>query len=35
MNREYIARRARHKFNYRNMAKDYIKAYKKAIKNAK
>jgi glycosyltransferase involved in cell wall biosynthesis len=35
MNRDYIAKRSRHKFNYKNMAKGYIKAYKKAIKNSK
>jgi glycosyltransferase involved in cell wall biosynthesis len=34
MNREFIASRARHKFNYLNMAKGYVKAYKKAIKLA-
>jgi glycosyltransferase involved in cell wall biosynthesis len=32
MNREYIAKRSRHKFNYLNMAKGYLKAYRKAIK---
>lgn len=32
MNREYIARRARRKFNYKNMTKDYIRAYRKAIR---
>jgi len=35
MNREYIAKRARHKFNYQNMTKGYLKAYKKAIKSAR
>jgi glycosyltransferase involved in cell wall biosynthesis len=35
MNREYIARRSRHKFNYINMAKGYVKAYRKAIKQDK
>lgn len=32
MDREYIAKRTRKMFNYQNMAKGYIRAYKKAIK---
>jgi glycosyltransferase involved in cell wall biosynthesis len=32
LNREYIAHRARRKFNYQNMAKDYAKIYGKVIK---
>jgi glycosyltransferase involved in cell wall biosynthesis len=32
LNREYIAHRARRKFNYQNMAKDYAKVYSKVIK---
>jgi glycosyltransferase involved in cell wall biosynthesis len=35
MNREYIAKRARRKFNYLNMAKEYLKVYSKIIKNKK
>jgi len=34
MNREYIASRARKKFNYQNMTKGYIRAYRKAIRIA-
>lgn len=33
LNREYIAQRARHKFNYQNMAKDYLKVYSKVIRS--
>lgn len=32
MDRKYIAERARLKFNYVNMTKDYLKAYKKVLK---
>jgi glycosyltransferase involved in cell wall biosynthesis len=32
MDREYIAKRARKMFNYQNMAKGYIRAYKKIIR---
>ena len=35
MNREYIAKRARRKFNYQNMAKEYLKVYNKIIKSMK
>lgn len=31
MDRRYIAARARHKFNYREMTKDYLKAYRMVI----
>jgi glycosyltransferase involved in cell wall biosynthesis len=31
MNREYIAKRARRLFNYKNMTRDYIKAYRRVI----
>jgi glycosyltransferase involved in cell wall biosynthesis len=34
MDREYIARRARNKFNYKNMTKGYIRAYRKAIRES-
>jgi glycosyltransferase involved in cell wall biosynthesis len=34
MDREYIARRSRRKFNYHNMTKGYIHAYRRAIKIA-
>ena len=34
MDREYIAKRSRHKFNYMNMTKDYIHAYRKVINEA-
>jgi len=34
MDREYIAKRARKKFNYHNMTKGYIRTYRKAIKMA-
>jgi glycosyltransferase involved in cell wall biosynthesis len=32
MDRGYIAKRARHEFNYKNMAAGYLKVYKKIIK---
>jgi glycosyltransferase involved in cell wall biosynthesis len=35
MDREYIAKQARKKFNYKNMTKGYIRAYRRAIKEAK
>jgi glycosyltransferase involved in cell wall biosynthesis len=35
LNREFVAKWSRHNFNYKNMTKGYIKAYKKAIKNSK
>lgn len=35
MDREYIAKRARKKFNYNNMTKGYIRAYRRAIRIAK
>jgi glycosyltransferase involved in cell wall biosynthesis len=34
LNRDFIAKRARHKFNYKNMAHDYLKMYHKAIRKA-
>lgn len=34
MDREYVSRRARKKFNYQNMTKGYIRAYRRAIKIA-
>jgi glycosyltransferase involved in cell wall biosynthesis len=34
MNREFIAKRARHNFNYKKMAHDYLKMYHKAIRKA-
>lgn len=34
MDREYVAKRARKKFNYHNMTKGYIHAYRRAIKIA-
>lgn len=34
MDREYVANRSRKKFNYKNMTKGYIRAYRKAIRNA-
>lgn len=34
MDREYIAKRARRKFNYHNMTKGYVRAYRKAIRSA-
>jgi glycosyltransferase involved in cell wall biosynthesis len=35
MDREYIAKRARRKFNYKNMTKGYIRAYRRAIRQAR
>lgn len=35
MDREYIARRSRHLFNYTNMTKGYLKAYKKVLSEFK
>ena len=35
MDREYIAKRARKNFNYHNMTKGYIRAYRRAIRIAK
>lgn len=35
MNREYIAKRARRTFNYKNMTKGYLHAYRRAIKQAR
>jgi glycosyltransferase involved in cell wall biosynthesis len=35
LNREFVAKWSRHHFNYKNMTKGYIKAYKKAMKVAK
>jgi glycosyltransferase involved in cell wall biosynthesis len=35
MDRKYIAQRARKKFNYHNMTKGYIHAYRRAIRQAK
>jgi glycosyltransferase involved in cell wall biosynthesis len=35
LNREFVAKWSRHHFNYKNMTRGYIKAYKKAIKNSK
>ncbi len=32
MDRKYIAKRARAKFNYINMTRDYLKAYKKVLR---
>jgi glycosyltransferase involved in cell wall biosynthesis len=34
MDREYIAKRARKKFNYKNMTKGYLRAYRRAIRIA-
>jgi glycosyltransferase involved in cell wall biosynthesis len=32
MDREYIAKRSRRKFNYHNMTKDYIRAYRRVLR---
>jgi glycosyltransferase involved in cell wall biosynthesis len=32
MDRAYVTKRAREKFNYQNMTKGYIRAYRKAIR---
>ena len=34
MDREYIAKRARRKFNYQKMSRDYIRAYRKVIRES-